>query len=212
MPLLMLEPSHEPLPAIAEIVVPPGGVRALALAQGQLLAVTDLEGGQPAPLFAVAADDMQHLLSPHHTRVFSNSFLLRLGMRLVSNRRRPMMVLGRDAVLAHDLLMPITNGAKEGDTDAAHRFRGSVFAAFAAIGVQPSKIADPINLFLDVGVETDGHLRPRGAPSAAGATVVLRVLMDLAVAVAAPHPDPRLWARASAGSLRMRAVNWLDEL
>jgi uncharacterized protein YcgI (DUF1989 family) len=174
--------------------------------------VTDLEGGQPAALFAVAADDMDHILSPHHTRVFSNSFLLRLGMRLVSNRRRPMMVLGRDAVGAHDLLMPITNGADDADRDAAPRFQQAVFAAFAAIGVQPGKIADPINLFLDVGVEADGRLARRGAPAPAGATVIFRVLMHLVVAIAAPHPDPRLWARARAGPIRVRAVNWLAEL
>jgi uncharacterized protein YcgI (DUF1989 family) len=174
--------------------------------------VTDLEGRQPAALFAVAADDMQHFLSPHHTRVFSNSFLLRLGMRLVSNRRRPMMVLGRDAVGAHDLLMPITNGADDADQGAAAGFRQAVLTAYAAIGVRPGKIADPINLFLDVGVAADGRLLPRGAPAAAGATVVFRVLMHLVVAIAAPHPDRRLWTRARAGPISMRAVNWLEEL
>jgi len=211
MPLL-LEPGEAPLASVAELVVPPGCVRALPVAGGQLLAVTDLEGGQPAALFAVAADDTQHFLSPHHTRVFSNSFLLRLGMRLVSNRRRPMMVLGRDAVGAHDLLMPITNGADDADRGAAARFRQAVFTAYAGIDVRPSKIADPINLFLDVGVDADGRLLPRGAPATAGATVIFRVLMHLVVAIAAPHPDPRLWTRARAGPICIRAVNWLEEL
>jgi uncharacterized protein len=211
MPLL-LESSEAPLASVAELVVPPGCVRAFPVAEGQFLAVTDLEGGQPAALFAVAADDMQHFLSPHHTRVFSNSFLLRLGMRLVSNRRRPMMVLGRDPVGAHDLLMPITNGADDADQRAAVRFGEALFTAYAVVGVRPGKIADPINLFLDVGVHTEGRLLPRGAPAAAGATVVFRVLMHLIVAIAAPHPDPRLWTRARAGPICMRAVNWLEEL
>jgi uncharacterized protein YcgI (DUF1989 family) len=212
MPLLMIEPSNAPLPSVAEIVVPPGCVRALSVAAGQLLAVTDLDGGQPAGLFAVAAEDMEHILSPHHTRVFTNSFVLRLGMRLVSNRRRPMMVLGRDPVGAHDLLMPITNGTDNEEAAASPPFRQAVFAAFAAVGVQPRKIADPVNLFLDVRVEANGSLTPRGAPAVAGDTVIFRVLMPLIVAVAAPHPDPRLWTRASPGPVRFRAVNWLNEL
>jgi uncharacterized protein len=211
MPLL-LESGEAPLASVAELVVPPGCVRALPVAEGQLLAVTDLEGGQPAALFAVAADDMQHFLSPHHTRVFSNSFLLRLGMRLVSNRRRPMMVLGQDPVGAHDLLMPVTNGADGADQGAAARFGEAVFTAYAGVGVRPGKIADPVNLFLDVGVDADGRLLPRGAPAAAGATVTFRVLMHLIVAIAAPQPDPRLWTRARAGPICVRAVNWLEEL
>jgi uncharacterized protein YcgI (DUF1989 family) len=155
---------------------------------------------------------MEHVLSPHHTRVFSNSFLLRLGMRLVSNRRQPMMVLARDPVGAHDLLMPITDGADDTDAAAAPRFRQKVFAAFAAAGARPRKLADPVNLFLEIAVEADGSLTPRGAASTAGATVIFRVLMNIIVAVAAPHPDPRLWTRASAGPVRLRAVNRLDEL
>jgi uncharacterized protein YcgI (DUF1989 family) len=155
---------------------------------------------------------MEHVLSPHHTRVFSNSFLLRLGMRLVSNRRQPMIVLARDPVGVHDLLMPITDGADDIDAAAAPRFRQNVSAAFAAAGARPRKIADPVNLFLEVAVEADGRLTPRGAASAPGATVIFRVLMNMIVAVAAPHPDPRLWTRASAGPIHLRAVNWLDEL
>ena len=58
-------------------------------------------------------------LSPHHTRVFSNSFMLRLGMRLVTNKRRPVLVLGSVAPhLRHDLLMPL------GDPVAAGRRPG----------------------------------------------------------------------------------------
>ena len=51
-------------------------------------------GFEAAALFGITRADPRELLSPHHTRVFGNSFLLRLGMRLVTNRRRPILVLG----------------------------------------------------------------------------------------------------------------------
>src|SRR5687768_9020908 len=102
MPLLMITPSTAPLPAEADCVIGGGEVSCVRVGTGQLLAVTDLEGGQPAALFALAAGEHGHFLSPHHTRVFNNSFLLRLGMRLVTNRRRPALVLGRDPVGFHD--------------------------------------------------------------------------------------------------------------
>src|SRR5438270_7174268 len=104
MPLLMIEPDAGPAPEERDVIIEGGAVAAFPVTRGQMLAITDLEGGQPAGLFGVAADDEGHVLSPHHTRVFSNSFLLRLGMRLVTNRRRPVMVLGRSAPhLKHDL-------------------------------------------------------------------------------------------------------------
>ena len=50
-------------------------------------------------------------MSVHHTRVFSNSYVLQAGMRIVSNRRRAMMVLGKDSSGKHDLLLPASTTA-----------------------------------------------------------------------------------------------------
>ncbi len=203
MPLMMIDQAAPP--AAEQIVLVPGGeVRAFSVKQGQLLAISDVEGGQPASLFAIAEDDPEHFLSPHHTRVFSNSFVLRLGMRLVTNRRRPAMVLGVSrGHLAHDLLMPVTEGAKDG----ADGLRTRVAEALRQAGGAPVKIADPINLFLDVEVGRDGALTPRGVSSEAGDTIVMRVVMDMVVAVAAPRADGGLWSRPDPGPLRVQVRN-----
>ena len=213
MPLLMIEPAAAPLPPEVDLLVPGGTARGLAVAAGQLLAIRDEEGGQPAGLFAVTAASSSLFLSPHHTRVFSNSFMLRLGMRLVTNKRRPVMVLGASAEhLRHDLLMPVTEASVHGETGGADRFRAKVLDAFRATGTVPERIADPVNLFLDVGVGADGGLTPRGASSRAGDAVVFRAVADLTVVVAAPHADPRLWSRSSPGSLAVRVRNELHDL
>ena len=106
MPLLMKEPDAGPIPAETETVVGADQAAAVVARRGQLLTVTDVDGRQPAALFAITLADPREFLSPHHTRVFSNSFMLRLGMRLVTNRRRPILVLGKDTADSNDLLFP----------------------------------------------------------------------------------------------------------
>jgi len=206
----MKQPSLT-LPSERSLRVARGTVESFPVAQGQLLTITDVEGGQPAALFGVSVVDMRHFLSPHHTRVFSNSFLLRLGMRLVTNRRRPAMVLGRDSVGHNDLLMPIT---ETGDgaiyMGATERFKDKVRSAFARQNVELVRVPDPINVFLHVEVGSDGSLTPRGAASVAGSTVTFRVVMDLIVAIAAPDPDTRLWSRVASGPLSVHVHNFPD--
>jgi uncharacterized protein YcgI (DUF1989 family) len=209
MSLLMIEPSTAPEPAEADILVAGGEVRAVRIACGQLLAITDVEGGQPAALFAVTDADSEVFLSPHHTRVFSNSFVLRLGMRLVSNKRRTLMVLGvSEPHLSHDLLMPITEGAPSGAADLKER----VSAALEGAGATVSKVADPVNLFLSVAVGRDGSLTPAGVSSKAGDILVFRVVRDMTIALAAPKADPRLWQRSAPGALRLQVRNELANI
>ena len=210
--LLMKRPALA-LPNEASMSLSGGAVLAFPVAQGQLLTIVDIDGGQPAALFGISVADTAHFISPHHTRVFSNSFVLRLGMRLVTNRRRPAMVLGRDTAGAHDLLMPISEAGDgssyEGSVD---RFKDKVRSAFARQNVELVRVPDPINLFLNVGVASDGSLQPRGASSASGSSVTLRVVMDLIVAVAAPRADDRLWSRGASGPLAIHVHNHPDVL
>lgn len=213
MPLLMIDAEKPPFPDEADVVVTGGAVATARVARGQLLAIRDVDGGQPAGLFAVVAGGTNLFLSPHHTRVFSNSFKLRLGMRLVTNKRRPVLVLGVSADhLRHDLLMPLTEASIAGEEGGADHVRRKVRAAFAEEGVALEKAPDPVNLFLDVGVEGDGRLAPRGVSSRPGDTVVFRAVADLVVAVASPHADRRLWSRAQPGTIAIRTRNHLDSL
>jgi len=213
MPLLMIEPDGSSLPAELEVTIDGGQIASLPVAKGQLLAIRDIEGRQPAALFSVAAQNMELVLSPHHTRVFSNSFMLRLGMRLVSNRRQPMMVLGVSAPhLKHDLLCPITEASVNGEVGGADQFRDKVRRAFRAAGAEPRKIADPINLFLGIDVNLDGRLASKGATSKPNDRVVFRAVMDMIVAIAAPYADPPLWDRHKPGPLRVEVKNELANL
>jgi uncharacterized protein YcgI (DUF1989 family) len=210
--MLLLKTPTLSLPAEHAVTVASGTVETFPVAAGQLLTVTDIAGGQPAALFAVAVADHRHFVSPHHTRVFSNSFMLRLGMRVMTNRRRPAMVLGRDSVGTHDLMMPVTEaGDGSAYIGAADRFRDKVRAAFARSRVDLVKVPDPINLFLDVAVNDEGSLTPRGVGSPPGGAVTFRVVTDLVVGIAAPLPDHLLWTKPAATALAVSVHNFPPE-
>jgi uncharacterized protein YcgI (DUF1989 family) len=186
MPLLLKNPSTAPLPPEARMTVQHGTAGIIRARRGQFLRITDLAGGQPAGLVGFVADDQAEFLSPHHTRVFSNSYVLTLGMRMVTNRRRTMLVLGRDSTRRHDLLLP---GSDRRSLDAAGLAgaRGcteAMSAALAEAGINPPKLPDPINLFLDVGVGLDGNLTVGEAPSRAGDYILGRVIIDAIFVVA----------------------------
>ena len=212
MPLLMKEPVAGPLPAETGIVVGADRAGAVVARRGQLLTVTDVEGRQPAALFAITLADPREFLSPHHTRVFSNSFMLRLGMRLVTNRRRPILVLGKDTVDSNDLLFPAVDsdylarhGHRERDGAAENAAR-----AFVDAGVEPAKLPDPVNLFLNVGLEADGSLVPGPLRSLAGDHVTFRVVIDATFVVATTARDAGHWSEGPSTPLGVRVHNWLD--
>ena len=174
MPLLMIEPAGGPPPAATDVEVPAGGAAIVDVVRGQLLAIENPHGGQVAAVFAWTTADLSEWLSPHHTRVFGGSFALRMGSRLVTNRRRPMFVVGRDSLRRHDLLLP----ASEATVDA-------VTAALEGATITVPRIPDPVNLYLDARLAPDGHLEVHPSPARPGERWTVRVLIDAHVAVAA---------------------------
>ena len=210
MPLLLKHPLPGPPPEQTRVVVPYGEAGLIRVRRGQFLTVTDLDGRRPVGLFAFVEADPAEFLSPHHTRVFSNSFVLTLGMRMVTNRRRPLMVLGRDPVRHHDLLLPASDrrsldaAGLPGQAGCAE----AAAAALAAAGLDPPRIPDPINLFLDVAVGLDGRLAVGPPPSRAGDTVVCRVVLDAVVVAAACATG--VAADEGTGRIALAALNELD--
>lgn len=202
--LLMIAPTEQSAPPEHDIVVEHGTVGVVPVRQGQLMTIVDVEGGRPVQLYAYTDADLGEFLSPHHTRVFTNSYRLTQGMRMVTNRRRPLMVLGKDTGRKHDLLMPAsTDRTLVGGGGAREQFR----AAIAAQGLNPIKVPDPINLFLDVDIGTDGGITPRDLQHAAGTYITCRVLIDCKLFVGACASD--LPIAQKNGPVRVRVTNTL---
>ena len=209
MPLLMKSLTTEELPPEVAVEIPGGEARAIYVYQGQLLSVVDLFGRQPATLFAIVKDDLREFLSPHHTRVFSNSFLLKLGMRLVTNRRRPIMVLGEDTVGTHDLLWPASDAhylSSQGYTKATGCAENAQ-NAFKELGISLPKLPDPVNLFLNIELDNEGNLTPKKLKSSAGDHVLFRVLIDCICVVSSAQKNVGDWSEGDATALQVSTSN-----
>ncbi|MDY0928629.1 urea carboxylase-associated family protein [Enterobacter sp. CFBP8995] len=187
--MLLMRESYEEtaLRTLAEPVqVAPGSIGSIRVLRGQLLRITAQGDGAVASLFGFSLADPAVWLSVHHTRVFSNSYLLGSGMRLVNNRRRPMMVLGKDSVKRHDLLLPASTTAflrergyqGEGCLDA---LRGEL----ARLDMVVPKLPDPINLFMHVKLTREGDILPETNLTKAGDSITCRVVMDTQFIVSA---------------------------
>lgn len=174
MPLLLVEPDPGPPPPEADLDVQGGTAVTLVVRRGQMLAIEAPDGGQVASLFAWTTADPAEWLSPHHTRVFGGTFLLRMGTRLVTNRRRPIFVVGRDSLRRHDLLLP-----------ALEETVGAVQTVLAAAGLAVPRIPDPVNLFMDARLGEDGRIDIRPSPARPGERWTVRALIDAHIAVAA---------------------------
>ena len=213
MPLLM-KSGEEDLQAEVTIQIPGGEARAVPVYRGQLLSITEINGKQPASLFAFLQDDLREFLSPHHTRVFSNSFILSLGMRLMTNRRRPIMVLGRDTVGTHDILLPATDKnylSKLMQTESNGCVENAL-SALSEIRVFPSKLPDPVNIFSNVELSEDGDLMPRSLKSEPGDQVIFRVLLDIICVVSSANKSVGLWAEGDSTPLRLSTFNFVSSL
>ncbi|QCP60668.1 urea carboxylase-associated family protein [Pantoea sp. SO10] len=187
--MLLMRESYEEnaVRTLAEPVqVAAGSIGSISVLRGQLLRITAQGDGAVASLFGFSLANPAVWLSVHHTRVFSNSYLLGSGMRLVNNRRRPMMVLGKDSVKRHDLLLPASTTAflaergypGEGCLDA---LRGEL----ARLGMVVPKLPDPINLFMHVKLTREGEILPETNLTQAGDSITCRVVMDTQFIVSA---------------------------
>jgi uncharacterized protein len=186
--MLLMTDGPDRAPVAAQTVrVEAGEVAGVAVRQGQLLKIVAAGECAVACLYGFSDVRPDVFLSVHHTRVFSNSYLLVPGMRLVTNRRRPMMVLGKDSVGHHDLLFP----ASTTEYLAARGYAGQIGCADAVsaeikrLGLAPPKLPDPVNLFLRTQLHRDGRIEPMENGTESGDHVIFRVLIDSTFIVSA---------------------------
>jgi uncharacterized protein YcgI (DUF1989 family) len=201
MPLLMVEPDPGALPPEANVLIAGGEAAVIAVARGQLLSVENQDGGQVAALFAWNRADPEEWLSPHHTRVFGGTFHLRMGTRMVTNRRRPMFVVGRDSLRRHDLLLP-----------ASETSVSAVGQALETAAIQVPRIPDPVNLFLDAVPASDGSIEVRPSPARRGERWTARVLIDGVVAVTAGRTGIPGASVEPPRAVRVRVTNRVEDL
>jgi uncharacterized protein YcgI (DUF1989 family) len=178
--------------AARSVEVPAAHGAALGVAAGEYLSIVDVEGSQVADLVALRRDDHRRVLSPHQTRSSLRRWSLRVGDRLVDNRREPVFEIVRDDVGHHDLFFCACSPAlylqRFGLTD--HRScRMNLAEALAPYGIEEWQIPDPVNVFMSTPPRPDGEFAFNPAPSRPGDRLVLRSLVDVVAAVSSCPMD-----------------------
>lgn len=167
--------------------------RAFRIRAGESLEVANPHGTQVGDCWAFDAQHPLEYLALDQTRSVNSTLRFRPGMMLVSNRRRPMLLLQADTSPGvHDTLLCACNPAiyRELGCDPGHRScEQNLHEALAAIGIAMPLTPPPLNLFMNVGVAPDGALLRDVPLSRPGNAVRLQAQRDLVLAISACPQD-----------------------
>jgi uncharacterized protein len=173
-------------------VVPARHGRAVRLKGGQAVEIVNTHGSQVVDTWCFNAEDMAEFMSMEHLHATLGSIFPGKGDALVTNRRRPILVMeedtspGRhDTVIAacdvHRYAMLGCRGYHDNCTDNLH-------AALRQIGLRAAECPAPLNLWMNIPIGPDGRIEWGEPLSRPGDRVVLRAQMDC-VAVLSTCPQ-----------------------
>jgi uncharacterized protein YcgI (DUF1989 family) len=175
------------------IEIPPREGRAVRVPAECRFRVVDLDGKQVGDLFAFRDGDVSEYASAEHTRPHVNRLFPRVGESFLTNRRQPILVFERDdSPGIHDMLCAACDPARfEGlGVEGWHAScQENLLGAMAALGHPHVDVPQPINLFMNIPVHSDGTLGWETAPSRPGDSVTMRAKMDAIVVVSACPQD-----------------------
>jgi uncharacterized protein YcgI (DUF1989 family) len=173
-------------------VVPAGHGRAFRLRAQQRLRIRTIQGGQVVDTWALLPGSGEWL-SMEHTRGILSRVAPRAGDELFSNRRRAILRMTDDTSPGvHDTLIAACDqerytqlGHQGPHRSCADNFR----AAVSELGLVPTTLPSPLNLFMNVPISAVGELSLAPSPAQAGDEVTLDALVDLVVVLSACPQD-----------------------
>jgi uncharacterized protein YcgI (DUF1989 family) len=137
-------------------LIPARRGKATYLGQGQTLRVINTHGQQVIDTWAFNAADLSEWMSMEHTRTAIGSILPKVGDKLLTNRRRPILTLLEDTSPGiHDTLLA-----------ACDRYRYELLGhpnhdnctdnladALTELGLSANHTPSPLNLFMNIPVQ-----------------------------------------------------------
>ena len=124
------------------------------LSAGQLILVENTHGTQVCDFWAFLAADLGQFLSMSHSRTWLESITPKVGDKLVTNLRQPLLEIVLDTSPGvHDTLMSCCDwprykllGCSSYHDNCADNLR----MALTAIGLHPLNVPDPFNLWMNI--------------------------------------------------------------
>lgn len=173
--------------------VPARRGRAVRLRKGQAIRIVNTHGTQVCDTWAFNADDLGEFMSTEHMHGYLNAIFPKKGDALVTNRRRPILVMEEDTSPGrHDTVIAacdVHRYAMLGCTEYHDNCTDNLHAAMAALGLPRTECPSPLNLWMNIPVDGDGRIQWLAPLSKAGDFVVLRAQMDCIVAMSACPQD-----------------------
>lgn len=178
---------------LSQMRVPARRGKALALRGGQLVRVTNSFGQQVVDTWAFVAGNAREHLSMEHTRASLGRLRPRVGDRLVTNHRRPIIALAADTSPGvHDTLIAACDRFRYqllGCAEYHDNCTDNLAAALAELGLTAPGTPAPLNLFMNIPVAADGSLSFDPPVSRPGDYVDLRAEIDCVAAFSACPQD-----------------------
>jgi uncharacterized protein YcgI (DUF1989 family) len=175
-----------------QVVVPAGAGRAVWVRRSQQVRVIDVDGGQVGDLFAFAAEDPREHLSASHTRTSTGKLFPLIGEQFVTTSRRPILTLVADTSPGiHDMLIAACDPARyralgvDGHASCADNLRKALAQRGLAVDAAPQ----PVNLFMNIPIGSNGDLSWLQAVSRPGDAVTFEAAIDCVVVVSACPMD-----------------------
>jgi uncharacterized protein YcgI (DUF1989 family) len=173
--------------------VPARRGRAVRLAAGQAIRIVNTHGTQVVDTWAFNAADPGEFLSMPHLHAALGSVFPARGDALVTNRRRPILMLEEDTSPGrHDTVIAACDLHRYqslGCTTYHDNCTDNLQAALAMIGFPAALCPPPLNLWMNIPIAADGRITWGEPLSRAGDFVVLRAVMDCIVAMSACPQD-----------------------
>ena len=165
-------------------IKPQSGIK-IEVSKNQTVTVIDSDGGQVADFFAEIKGTHDEYISPSVTIDCNESLHVGVGTVLYSNLYRPMFKVVYDDVETHDLLFPSCSKAMydffyqngEGHPNCLDNIN-------SALGTDRN-IIQPINLFMNTEISTDGRVKIKRPISKAGDRISLLALENCIVGISA---------------------------
>ena len=190
-------------PTLYEETVPGGGHTSFILKRGQLLRITDIEGGANVSLLLLNAHEKSERLNLPDTLKCQHTAKLTAGHCLYSDMGRILAAITADTCGWHDSIGGLLNAAEVAEKYGQGRyqerrngfFRNGMDNLLVELGKWDLGLADllmNLNLFSKVTVDNDGCFHFEAGNSKAGDYLELYAPMDaLVVLTALQHPlDP----------------------
>ncbi|MGH1441130.1 MAG: DUF1989 domain-containing protein [Cellvibrionaceae bacterium] len=166
--------------------------RAVRLAKGEHLTITNPSGKQVCDLWTFAFPNLAEFMSMEHSHTALSSTIPKVGDTLVTNARNPILTFAHDSspgvhdtvIAACDLARYQQLGCEEYHDNCSDNLR----MALAAIGLKALVVPTPFNIWMNTPVANGGKILWQTPVSSAGDNVVFRAEQDcIAVMSACPQ-------------------------